>query len=357
VLLLVISLDFKIVTNWQSELQLEWQGQLDDLVTAIACAPNGLSWAASSAAGEVVWNPRQGDLVKLQAVDGQSIEQIAFSADSRWLAAGGQAGSLSIWNCEDFHQTPKLVNQIKIGKWIEHLAWHPIESQLAISHGSQLQIWDIPKSSELATDKFDKSSIFALAWHPTGAYLAMAGYKGIQIWTAQGTKEPIQQIELDTASLEIAWSRDGCYLAIGNLDCTLTIVDWHHPTERWTLTGCPGKIRQICWIASDITPCLAVASGNTVVLWQLTADSSTWEGQCLEGHQDIVTALAAHPQCPIVAAGGADGYTCLWSVEGEIYQIITAGTSQFTALSWQPNSEYLLTGSQLGSIDLWAMPA
>jgi WD40 repeat protein len=345
------------VANWQSELQLEWQGQLDDFVTAIACAPNGLSWAASSAAGEVVWSHGHRDLVKLQAADGQSIDRVAFSADSRWLAAGGQAGLLSIWDCADSHRPPQLVNQIGIGKWIEHLAWQPIESQLAVSYGSQLQIWDVPKSSQIATCEFDKSSIFDLAWHPTGTYLAMAGYKGIQIWANPGTNAPIQRIELDTASLELAWSRDGCYLAVGNLDLTLTIVDWHHPPERWTLTGCPGKIRQIDWMASGITPCFAVASGSTVLLWQLTADGSTWEGQCLEGHEGTVTALAVHPQYPIVASGGVDGYTCLWSVDGEICQIITAGTSQFTALSWQSDSEYLLIGSQLGSIELWAMPA
>jgi WD40 repeat protein len=345
------------VANWQSELQLEWQGQLDDLVTAIACAPNGQSWAASSAAGEVVWNPTQQDLVKLHAADGQSIDRIAFSADSRWLAAGGQSGQLLIWDCADARRLPQLIHQIKIDKWIEHLAWHPVESQLAVSYGSQLGIWDIPTAREISTYKFDKSSIFDLAWHPDGAHLAMAGYKGIQIWSDPDSKAPIQRIEIDTASLEIAWSPDGCYLAVGNLDRTLTILDWHNPTERWTLTGCPGKIRQIVWIGSSSTPCLAVASGSTVVLWQLATDEIAWEGQCLEGHQDIVTALAAHPQCPIVASGGADGYTCLWSVAGEIHQIITAGTSQFTALSWQPDSEYLLTGSQLGSIELWAMPA
>ncbi len=353
-LLLVICLH--IVTNWQSELQLEWQGQLDDLVTAIACAPNGQSWAATSAAGEVAWNPCRQDLVKLQTGDGQSIDCIAFSADSRWLAAGGQAGQLLIWDCADVRRPPQLIHQLKMDKWIEHLAWHPIESQLAVSYASQVAIWDISAASKIATYQFDKSSIFDLAWHPAGEYLAMAGYKGIQIWSDRDSKTPIQRIEVDTASLKIAWSNDGGYLAVGNLDRTLTIIDRLNPSERWTLAGCPGKIRQIVWMASS-TPCLAVASGNIVVLWQLTADATEWEGQCLEGHQNIVTALAAHPQHPIVASGGADGYTCLWSVAGEIEQIITADTSQFTALGWQADSEYLLTGSQLGSIELWMMPA
>ena len=345
------------MANGQSELQLEWRGQLDDLVTAMACAPNGLSWAASSAEGEVVWNPKQRDLVKLTAADGQSIDQIAFSADSRWLAAGGQSGQLLIWDCADTCDPPQLIHQINVNKWIEHLAWHPIESQLAVSYGSQVEIWDLPTATAISTYKFDKSSIFDLAWHPNGTHLAMAGYKGIQLWAYRDSKAPIQRIELDTASLEIAWSQNGYYLAAGNLDRTLTIIDWHNPTERWTLTGCPGKIRQIVWMESGTTPCVAVASGIAVVLWQLTADTIAWTGQCLEGHQDTVTALAAHPQCPIVASSGADGYTCLWSVDGEIHQIITAGTSQFTVLGWQSNSEYLLISSQIGSIELWAMPA
>ena len=345
------------MANWQSELQLEWQGQLDDLVTAIACAPNGQCWAASSAAGEVVWNPRRRDLIKLQAADGQSIDRIAFSADSRWLAAGGQSGQLLIWDCADACAPPQLMHQISVNNWIEQLAWHPIESQLAVSCGSQVEIWDLPTATAIATYKFDKSSIFDLAWHPNGAHLAMAGYKGIQIWSYRDSKAPIQRIEIDTASLEIGWSQNGYYLAAGNLDRTLTIVDWHNPSEQWTLAGCPGKIRQIVWMASSSTPCLAVASGIGVVLWQLATDATTWEGQCLEGHQDIVTTLAAHPQDSIVASGGADGYTCLWSVDGEIHQIITADTGQFTALGWQSNSEYLLTGSQLGSIEMWTMPA
>jgi WD40 repeat protein len=345
------------VTNWKSELQLQWQGQLDDLVTAIACAPNGQSWAVASAAGEVGWNPQQQDLIKLQTGMGQSIDCIAFSADSRWLAAGGQSGQLLIWDCADVHHPPQLVDQINLGQWIENLAWHPIESHLAVSYGSQVEIWDLPAATAISTYKFDKSSIFDLAWHPDGGYLAMAGYKGIQIWAYRDQQAPIQRIETEIASLEVAWSQDGRYLAAGNLDRTLTIVDWHHPTEQWTLTGCPGKIRQICWVPSSSIPCLTVASGIAIVIWQLATDTTAWTGQYLEGHQDIVTALAAHPHTPMIGSGGADGYVCLWSLAGEIHQIITADPSQFTALGWQPNAEYLLIGSQLGSIELWAMPA
>jgi WD40 repeat protein len=344
------------VENSQSELELEWQGQLDDLVTALVCAPNGCGWAASSAGGEVVWNPRRGDLVQLQAADGQSIESIAFSADSRWLAAGGQAGELLIWDCAAADLPPQFVRKIRIGKWIEHVVWHPIESQLAISYGAQVQVWEIPTATEIASWKFNKSSIFDLAWHPTGTSLAMAGYKGVQIESLPA-ELPTHQLEVDTASIQLAWAGDGRYLAAGNLDRTLTIIDWQHPAEQWTLTGCPGKIRQIEWITASPNPCLAVASGTAIVLWQLDLANMTWEGLFLEGHQDTVVALAAHPQQPMIGSGSTDGYTCLWSLQGDIHQIITDHNTPLTTLAWHPDADYLLTGSQMGSIGLWQIPA
>jgi WD40 repeat protein len=346
------------VEDWRSELELEWQGQLGDLVTALVCAPNGRGWVASSAAGEVVWNAGLLELVQLQAADGQLIDRIAFSADSRWLATGGQAGVVWIWNCENSQLPPQLVQQIHIGRWIEHLVWQPIESHLAIGYGAQVQIWDIPTATQISQCRLDKSSIFDLTWHPAGKYLAMAGYKGVQFESFQAEQPPLQRLEVDTASLQLAWSRDGRYLAAGNLDRTLTITDWQHPAEHWTLTGCPGKIRQILWINTSTTPCLAVASGSAIVIWQLNLDLMTWTGLFLEGHQDIVTTLVAHPGQPIFGSASNDGYSCLWSAEGEIGQIIsTDPCTPLTTLVWHPDAAYLITGSQLGSISLWQIPA
>jgi WD40 repeat protein len=365
------------VENWQSELQLEWQCQLSDLVTVLVWSPNGRGWAASSAAGEVIWNSGRTDPVELQAADGQSIDSLAFSADSRWLAAAGQAGELLIWNCDNPDLPPQLFSKINLGKWIEHLAWQPINSQLAITYGSQVQIWDIPESREIFTCTFGggaarqadsvgtslakqperRAAIFDLAWHPDGKHLAMSGSKGVQIWADPDSQTPTQWIEVDTASISIAWAKTGRYLAIGNFDRTLTIVDWQNLEDRWTLTGCPGKIRQIVWIESSPTPSFAVASGTAILVWSLTADATSWNGQLLEGHQDTVTALAAHPRAPILGSVSLDGYACCWSTQGEIQQIITDLVSKFTTLAWQPQHEYLVTGSQTGSIKLWHDPS
>ena len=357
-----------LVPTLSSELQLEWQGQLNDLVTDLVFAPNGTSWAASSAAGEVVWNAGGKEIVSLWASDSPmerlcqrvearlTIDSIAFSADSRWLAAAGQAGQLLIWNCDDPIRPPQLVSKTSVNKWIEHLAWHPTEALVAIAYGAQLQILDVVGETAPIFWQLDRSSIFDLAWHPDGKYLAVAGYQGMQIWTPRESEPPIY-IAVATASIKLSWSSDGRYLVAGNLDRTVTIIDWDHPSDPWLLQGCPGKIRQMVWLKGTTTPCLAVASGMAIVLWQLTEDLLTWDGQCLEGHQGNVKALAPHPDVPIFGSGDDRGCLCLWSADGEIIQVLTDDGDGLTALAWQPHGEYLAAGTQTGSIGQWSIPA
>ena len=341
----------------QSELELGWQCQLSESVTALSCAPESAGWAASSAAGEVVWNSGANEPIYLQEADGRSIEAVAFSADGRWLAAGGQAGKLLIWDCGDRHIPPRLIQTIEIDRWIEHLVWHPSQPQLAIGSGNCVKIWDALAQREVTTRTFDRS-IFDLAWHPDGTELAVAGYKGVQIWTPSAPTATPERIDVDTATIAIAWSADGRYLAAGNLDRTLTIVDRHQPAQCWTLQGFEGKIRQLTWLVGTETPCVAVASGTTIVLWTASADAATWEGRLLTGHQDIVTAARSHPQAPKLASGGADGYTCIWTADGQISQILSHPTvSRFTQISWHPDRLYLATGTQSGHICLWVVPA
>jgi WD40 repeat protein len=347
-----------LAENRSAGLQLQWQAQLSDLVTAIAWSPLGHSWVVSSAAGEIRWiensaqtsNPIE--LVLLEPT-GNSIDNLGFSADGQWLAAGGQTGQLFIWQCQPDKSPPQLVRILEFQTWIDELVWHPSRSELVIGCGSKVQIWDAATAGD-SIWSCDRSSIFALAWHPGGNELAVAGYKGVEIW-APTAQVPLYKITVDTASIQLAWSPDGRYLAAGNLDRSLTIVDWQHPDDPWILQGCPGKIRQLVWLTHTELPCLAVATGDAIVLWDLAAEE--WTGQLLTGHQGVVTTISAHLDLPLLISAASDGSACIWSAQGEIEQIITNTLSGFTTLAWQPQEMCLATGSQMGEIGLWSNSA
>jgi WD40 repeat protein len=336
-----------------ANLQLEWQTELDDLVTKLAWSPNGRDWVGSSAAGQIIWVSYHRESVILHESDGYSIDGLSYSADGLWLAAGGRAGKLWIWSCGVVDSPPQLVTTIESGGWNEHLAWHPTDACLAIANGRDIKIWDIPTNTELITWRFDRSSVFNLAWHPQGKYLAVAGYKGVQVWELGMGLDPFYRLEVDTASLTVAWSDDGRYLVAGNLDRTLTLIDWDRPQDPWILQGCPGKIRHITWLKGK-TPCLAVATGTAIILWTLTPNTSDWIASLLEGHEGFIGAISAHPQTPTLISGDADGYACLWSDTGAIEQILTTDLSEYTAFGWHPQGRYLVIGTKMGELGLWS---
>ncbi len=342
-----------------AEFQLAWQDRLSEAISGAIWSPDGRGWAAIAADGSAIWNRGTSTTHILQAADNRALSQIAFSHDRRWLTAGGEAGIVSIWDCQtdrDLQHPPQLVKSLNCDRWIERLAWHPTQPSLAIGYGSQLEIWDLSTVTKTGCWQF-ANSICDLSWHPAGKYLAIAGAKGIQLWTPPAPISNVQQIAVATASLNLAWSPDGRYLAVGNLDLTLMIIDLLDPNDPWTLHGCSGKIRQLAWMAGTSTPCLAVASERTISIWELTSDRTNWDGRLLEGHQDRVLTLAPHPHLPILASGGADGYICLWSLAGDIERILADGTSQITSVDWHPDAVYLIAGNRAGKIELWSIPA
>ena len=98
-------------------------GTLNDYVTAIAWAPNH-SLAIASAAGEVLLVDVETQSEHLlRTGDGQSIDCLAFSADSRYLAAGGQSGQLLIWSLQALTDPPMVLPHPRT--WLDRLAWHP----------------------------------------------------------------------------------------------------------------------------------------------------------------------------------------------------------------------------------------
>jgi WD40 repeat protein len=347
----------KLTQSYRSELDISWQGRASDAILDSAWSPTGTSWVVSSANGEVAWNSGNDELVLLKSADDRAIDKIAFSADGRWLAAGGRAGKLYLWNCDDRRLPPQLVKTIAIERWIERLVWHPTAARLAISYDRHVKLWDASVDREIANWQFDRSSVFDLQWQPDGSAIAVAGYKGVQIWSPENTTAEIECLATDTATLQLAWSADGGYLAAGNLDRTLTLMARQHPDDPWILQGCPGKIRHLCWLAGVISPCLAVASGTELLLWELNRAGTDWSGRSGSGHQSNIAALSAHPQLAVPTSGDNDGYICLWSLAGEIDRICRNTASGVTTLEWHQHGKQLTCGHLNGEVELWVASA
>ncbi len=340
-----------------------FSGRLSDYVTAIAWSGNGQTLAATSGAGEVMlWRDlsSQGKvpspLIPLQLDQGQSVDCVSFSTDGQFLAAGGQDGRVMIWR---LHPDIELLHILENAPaWVDHLAWSPIRNQLAFSIGRYVQIWDGDHGEVVATLNFEVSSVLGLSWCPHGQYLAIAGNQGAKIWEARDWDDDPYVVDMPAASIAIAWSADGKYFASGNLDFTITVLEWENLHLPWVMRGFPGKIRNLAW-SEKITPLgvplLAASSVEGIVVWEKHRDESVgWESRLLNLHHGVVQALAFQPGSFLLASAGDDGQIGLWQNAKEIGQVLVGVQDGFSCLAWHPRGDQLAAGGQNGQVLVWS---
>jgi len=349
------------------QFDLHWRGTLSDYVTALAWSPQGQMLAVSSAAGEVMlWRdlPSTDEvdwpLLPVQIAYGQSIDCLAFSKDGQLLAAGGQDGQVKIWRlhpdvkayrCRPLHT---LQNS---PAWVDKLAWNPTSNQLAFSLGRYVQVWDADTNEVVATLNFDASSVLSLDWRADGQYLAIAGYQGVKIWHSHDWDDDPYLLQIPSASLAIAWSPDGKYLASGNMDRTITVLEWNNPYP-WVMRGFPGKVRQLAWSEAKTqigAPLLASSSVEGVVVWSKQADELLgWEGSVLDRHTEVVRAITFQPSTFLLASASVDGCVCLWHKAKRLTQVLDRVPDGFSCLAWHPQGQQLAAGGENGELLVWS---
>ncbi|QSJ19402.1 hypothetical protein JYQ62_12170 [Nostoc sp. UHCC 0702] len=338
-------------TSKSKEFEEHYSATLSDYVTALAWSPQGKTLAATTAAGEVVlWN--NGELTTLQTANGKSVDCLAFSSDGKFLAVGGQDGQVKIW------QNTELIATLENAPaWVDKLAWSHTSNQLAFSLGRYVQVWNADSREIVVTLNFDNSSVLSIDWRSDGQYLAIGGYKGIKIWHSQNWDEEPYVLEMSTVSVAMAWSPDGKFLASGNMDRSVSVLEWNNP-DPWVMRGFPGKIRQLAWSEATTNlgaPLLASSSVEGIVVWEkLEDDSLGWEARVLTNHVDVITAIAFAPKSFLLASTAADGWLCLWNKAKQVSQIITGVSAGFSSLAWHPQGKLLAAGGEKGELFIWS---
>jgi WD40 repeat protein len=328
---------------------------LADYVTAIAWSPDGQTLAACDAAGEVMlWHSSTNQLPTLQAGNGASVDCIAFSRDGQFLAAGGQDGQVKIWRWREQELIATLENA---PNWVDKLVWSPTSNQLAFSLGRYVQVWDANTSDIVVTLNFDTSSVLGIDWRPDGQYLAIAGYQGAKIWHRLDWDDDPYILDVPSASVVIAWSPDGKYLATGNMDRTITVLEWNNP-HPWVMRGFSGKVRQLAWSEAKTQldePLLASSSIEGIVVWQKLADENLgWDSRILHRHTGVVQAIAFQPNSVVLASAAEDGWLCLWHKAKRLAQVIDNASDGLSCLAWHPQGRQLAAGSQNGELLVWS---
>jgi WD40 repeat protein len=319
---------------------------LSEYIRDMVWSPDGNCLAMISAAGELaIW--REGKLDLLSSKSNYSLDCLGFSANGQWLTVAGQAGVVQLW--KSHANTFKPVAFLEHRKaWIDSLAWSPKQNLLAYAVNRKIKIWDAHTQTIIASLDFKNSSVFNLAWHPQGNLLAASGHGGVKVWQIKNWTQKPYLLQVPGASLNCAWSSDGTYLASGNLDRTLSILQWDNPPP-WLMQGFPGKISQVTWSQNNAESLLAASCQEGISVWQY--NSKKWLSYILK-HQKTVKAIAFAPDSSILASTGDDSYIRLWQGK-KLIQTLEELTNGFSCLAWHPTGKYLAAGGQQGELIIW----
>ncbi|MCI0379283.1 MAG: hypothetical protein L0215_16865 [Gemmataceae bacterium] len=198
----------------------------EEQTTAVAFSRDGqiLASASNSGTGVWIWRVADGEPVLLipDALDGCTIQSVAFHPDGRrlavggidWLATGGSSGAICLWDVVERCE----VATFAVGATC--VAFHPSGSRLASASPDQsLCVWDVEEKTLLSEWAAHDNAITALCFSPDGQVLASGGEdRSIRLWTADG--EELSVFEVDSQINALAFSPDGQYLFSANANTT-----------------------------------------------------------------------------------------------------------------------------------------
>ncbi|WP_255095264.1 WD40 repeat domain-containing protein [Synechococcus sp. J7-Johnson] len=318
-------------------------GELQQAITALSWSGDGEFLAIASAGGELLLlDFRAGCEDLLRAEQDSSLDAIGFSADGQFLMAVGQAGELLLWELGGSGISPMALQPMPLGcGWLDAAALQPRGLLLAVAAGRQVRIWDgAVRQWRLETLDLP-GTVQTLAWSADGLQLAASCHGELALWQPEGSAAA-QPLRAPTASagLALAFSPIADLLACGQMDRSLLLWPEAGRGQPWQFSGFPAKVRGLAWSDQPgrLAPPLAVASGDTVVLWQQgDRGERGWKPEPLLWHQQRVNALAFAPGSSLLATASADGSVALWDGRGRMRQPLEGEGQGFNALAWRPD--------------------
>ncbi len=203
----------------------DWDGP-EEPITALAFSPDSQALASGSDKGTTVWIWRVADgeptLLIPDALDGCTIEALAFHPDGvylavggiDWMATGGSNGAVSLWNLNDRCEVATFPEGATA------LAFHPAGQILAsttLDHS--ICLWDIDQKQLAQELVGHDDTVTCLAFNLRGDRLVSGGADNtLRFWDARGVE--ISSEDVDSIPTAVVFSPDGKYLYAGHANTT-----------------------------------------------------------------------------------------------------------------------------------------
>ena len=309
------------------------------------------------------------------------VESLAFSADGRYLASGGDDEMVLIWDLD----TGEEVDRFHANYDIHRVAFSPDSRYLVWGQGdphtswqeenNKIGLYGVERGEIIERLEGHRNAVTGVAFSADGRTLVSAGADStVRIWDAESWNQA-RVIDLEDSVWRMALSADGRTLAIDGPEDSVEIRDLGSGRVIHALEGHSGRTK--CLAFSPDGRYLStggldykvkvweVESGE--LKWEAGGRRDSWTAVDREGHRGYVMAVAFSPDGRYLASGGEYRTVRLWEVEtGTQLRVLGGAEPPFTlirgghpdgilALAFSPDGRYLASADEDGLIKFWRM--
>jgi WD40 repeat protein len=328
-------------------------------VACVAFTPDGRRLASASADKTIrIWDTETGDELLTLHEHQDLVGRVLFDPRGRRLASSSEDGTIRIWDATPLDESvdPHVKTLRTDAGMVYNVAFSRDSRWLAAAGGQvgqpgDLKVWDVATGREASALRGHTDRVFSVAFGPENLLATSSADGTVRFWnpwTGQETHPPLTGF------------RGGAIhsMAIGPDGRRVATCDSWHTAQLWDLTTGEHKILTghdgfVCCVVFSPNGKLVATAGvdRTVRLWD-AATGKPVGPPCAE-HTTRVLALAFSPDAKLLASADADGNVIIRNAaDGSVVRTLRGGREYILSLAFSPDSRHLAVASWK-EVKLW----